>query len=168
MYYITNHACERFLERELGYITWTSDDIRKARKVLKSFVYSYKHKTLYKDIKEKILFVLVDKFILIFNERKKVLLTLYPFNEKKINYLEQQSCKQIKIPKKFQALKVKGKYPEPNFLSVSISETKNKIHISINDHNNPYNLSGCFGSIDNAQKFIDDYTKFYKKNFVMS
>ena len=79
--YITNHACERYLERELGYITWTIDDINRARKYLRTFISSNKHKNL--DKKEnKIWHVLVDKFIMVFSKAKKVLITLYPTNEK--------------------------------------------------------------------------------------
>jgi len=39
---ITTHACERYLERGLGFTTWTKDDILRARKYLKAFIYSHK------------------------------------------------------------------------------------------------------------------------------
>jgi len=60
-------------------------------------------------------------------------------------------------------LGVNGVYPDPNLLSVSISEAKKKIHITINDVENPYNLAGCFGSVEKAEKFIADYDEFYNK-----
>jgi len=166
---ITNHACERFLERELGYITWTMDYIIKARNYLKTFVCKFKHKNLYNNAKEKLLYVLVDKLVLIFNQTKEVLITLYPFSENKLDYFEHENCKQIPLPKKYQILKTsKGKYPEPNLLSISITETKNKIHITVNDRKKPYNPSGCFETICKAEKFISDYTKFYNSNFVIN
>ena len=68
--YITIHACERFLERELGYITWTIDDIIKARKYLRTFISNNKHKNLVKK-ENKIWHVLVDKLILVFTYKSK-------------------------------------------------------------------------------------------------
>jgi hypothetical protein len=43
---ITNHACERYLERILGFVTWTKDDIDYARKQIISIINTHKHKNL--------------------------------------------------------------------------------------------------------------------------
>lgn len=81
--HITNHACERFLERELGYITWTKKDIDNARKYLKSFVSSNKHLNLSMSKKDNRVYqVLVGKFIMVINKAKKALITLYPYQLK--------------------------------------------------------------------------------------
>ena len=177
--YITTHACERFLERELGYITWTVDDINRVRQYLKTFISSHRHKNL--DKKEsKIWHVLVDKLVLVFTKAKKVLITLYPFKEQSdkelIDYSKERfDCSKAKnnntsdlhifeesnIPKKFKVLGVKGYYPNPSLLSVSITETKKKIHITVNDPKKSYNPSGCFCSVENAERFIKRYTEFY-------
>jgi len=151
MYHITTHACERFLERELGYITWTIDDIIRARKYLITRIWH----------------VIVDKFILVFTKAKKVLITLYPSDEETIDYLKGNITYDIdileesNIPKMFKPLGVKGKYPDPSLLSVSITEHKKKIHITVNDLKKPYNPSGCFCSVEKTEKFIIDYTEFY-------
>jgi len=63
--------------------------------------------------------------------------------------------------KKFKVLGIKGNYPNPLLLCVSITEHKKKIHITVNDLIKPYNPSGCFASIESAEKFIGDYEKFY-------
>ena len=166
MYHITTHACERFLERELGYITWTIDDIIRARKYLITFISSHKHKNLNKK-KNRIWHVIVDKFILVFTKAKKVLITLYPSDEETIDYLKGNITYDIdileesNIPKMFKSLGVKGNYPDPSLLSVSITEHKKKIHITVNDLKKPYNPSGCFCSVEKAEKFIIDYTEFY-------
>jgi len=173
---ITTHACERYLERCLGFVTWNSDDILRARKYLEAFIYNHKHKNLCKR-KSEIMHVLVNKLILVFSKAKEVLITLYPFDEKKINYLNYKSMNNQSSKNEFKVLKgnkmtfieklielgVSGAYPDPKLLSISISEAKKKIHITINDVENPYNLAGCFGSFEKAEKFIDDYTDFYNK-----
>jgi len=163
---ITTHACERYLERELGFITWNIDDIYRARKYLNSFIRSHKHQNLCKK-KSEIMHVLVDKLILVFTKAKEVLITLYPMDEDRVNYLNNKKH-QPTVTKinntpitKFKRLAVNGNYPDPRLLSVSITETKKKIYISINDPKNPYNLSGCYESIDQAQTYIDDYAEFY-------
>lgn len=164
--YITTHACERYLERELGFITWTTDDIKRARKCLLSFICSHKHQNLCKK-KDKIVHVLIEKLVLVFSKAKEVLITLYPMDQERVDYLnnkkhEPKRKKLIPTPK-LEALKIKGRYPDPKLLSISITETKKKIHITINDDKNPFNLSGVFATIEKAQKFISDYTTFYNQ-----
>lgn len=83
---ITTHACERYLERELKLITWTTDDIEKARKYLLNFVCSMKHQNLSKR-KNEILHVLIGGLIMVFSRAKEVLITLYPMSEKQVGYL---------------------------------------------------------------------------------
>jgi len=156
MCFITDHACERFLERELGYITWTMEDIFKTRDYLRIFISSHKHKNINKT-SNRICHVLVDKLILVFRKAKKILVTLYPFSEKAIQTIITKSMyiEFIKnLPKKFNKLERKGRYPNPNLLSISMSGTKKRIHIEVNNPEKSYNLSGCFSAIEHAENLL--------------
>lgn len=175
MCYITTHACERFLERELGYITWTIDDIKKARKYLKTFIHSYKHLNLDKK-SSNTKHVLINGLIMVFTKAKEVLITLYRTSEEQIDYFLNKKVNpkpkkseiiktfdKVKLSKKIAKLAIKGQYPSPKLLSISITEHKKKIHITVNDPENPWNPSGIFGSIEKAQEFINEYAEFYNK-----
>jgi len=134
-----------------------------------------------------VLHVLVNKLIIVLTKTKDVILTLYPSSKSNLQWLDanKSELKQVNRTKKvkkikdiikrkdivpspfiFNKIQFKKEYPDPQLLSFSISDTKKKIHITINYIENPYNLAGCFGSIEKAQKFIDDYTEFYNSKII--
>ena len=143
---ITNHACERYLQRSLGYISWTKEDITKTREYLWKYIHSQEHINISTKFDETMC-VIVGELILIIKKVKNIILTIY-----------------TKIPmttlEKLESLKVNGVYPDPKLLSVAITSTKKKIYIIINNVK-PRNVSGIFGSVEKAEKFISDYTEFY-------
>lgn len=126
---ITNHACERYLERILGFVTWTKGDINNARKQILNIIYTHKHKHLDKKNCQ-IKHVLINEIIMVFAKAKKKLITLYPSNEEALNYfLERkqssslhkskviENLKNETISKRISNLGIKGNYPDPKLLS---------------------------------------------------